>query len=154
MALVTYRISKRKYPPFDGRGAARRGGRWNSPGRELIYCSRSYANALLELLVRANIGRLPGPHHCIVVEVPDSVPTEALDPASLPNWDHPDQRVSRRFGDRWLAEGRTAVLVVPSLVARPFEQNVLVNPLHPAAAGLNIGAPITVAWDVRLFRGP
>ena len=118
----------------------------------MIYCSRAYANALLELLVRANIRRLPGAHHCVVVEVPDGVATETLESATLPGWDRPDLRASRRFGDRWLVEARTAVLLVPSLVARPFEQNVLVNPRHPAAATLDVGRPLAVAWDPRLFR--
>lgn len=152
MPLVAYRVSKRRHPPFDGTGAARRGGRWNSPGREVVYCSRAYANALLEVLVRSNLGRLPGPHHCVLVEVPDAVAMETLEAGTLPGWDTPDQRVSRKFGDRWLTEERTAVLIVPSLVARPFEQNVLVNPRHPATASLRIGAPVAVAWDLRLFR--
>jgi RES domain-containing protein len=80
------------------------------------------------------------------------VPTETLESASLPGWDDPDQRVSRSFGDRWLTEARTAVLLVPSLVARPFEQNVLVNPLHSRVARLNVGEPVAVAWDRRLLR--
>lgn len=154
MALTAYRVSKTRYPAFDGTGAAQNGGRWNSPGREVIYCSRAYANALLEILARANLGRLPGRHHCVVVDVADGIAVETLGAASLPGWDHPDERASRTFGDRWLAEGRTAVLVVPSLVARPFEQNVLVNPVHPAAAGLSVSGPVTVTWDRRLFRVP
>jgi RES domain-containing protein len=152
VGIVAYRVTKQKYIPFDGRGALYRGGRWNSPGREVIYCSRTYANALLEILARANIRRLPGAHHCVVVEAPDTLAAEEVDSASLPGWDAPDQKVSRAFGDRWLTDARTAVLLVPSLVARPFEQNVLVNPRHPAAASVSVSQPVSVVWDLRLFR--
>ena len=151
--LLAYRLSRAKHPPFDGAGAALIGGRWNSRGRPLIYCARSYAGALLELLVHAQLGRLPGRHRCVVVEVPDDVSVETLEPASLPGWEVDDQRVSRAFGDRWLAERRSVALLVPSLVARPFEQNVLINPAHPESARLRVAAPVPVAWDARLLRG-
>jgi RES domain-containing protein len=150
--LVAYRVSKAKHPPFDGAGAALIGGRWNSRGRPLIYCARSYAGALLEILVHAQLGWLPGRHRCVVVEVPDDVSVETLDPASLPGWDVEDERVSRAFGDRWLAERRSAALLVPSLVARPFEQNVLINPVHPESVRLRVAEPVRVTWDARLFR--
>ena len=40
---------------------------------------------------------------------------------------HTDLRVARAFGDVWIREERTAVLLVPSVVARR-EMNVLLNP--------------------------
>src|SRR5207244_13077520 len=123
--LVAYRVFKAKHPPFDGAGAALIGGRWNTRGRPLIYCARAYAGALLEILVHAQLRRLPGRHRCVVVEVPDDVSVETLDPATPPGWEGEDQRVSRAFGDRWFAERRSAALLVPSLVARPFEQKRL-----------------------------
>jgi len=150
--LVAYRVFKAKHPPFDGAGAALIGGRWNTRGRPLIYCARSYAGALLEILVHAQLRRLPGRHRCVVVEVPDDVSVETLDPANLPGWEAEDQRVSRAFGDRWLAEHRSAALLVPSLVARPFEQNVLINPAHRDSTRLRVPPPVSVTWDARLFR--
>lgn len=154
VSLFAYRVAKAKYPPFEGTGAARVGGRWNSPGREVIYCSRSYAGALLEILVQAGLGRLPGRHHCVAIEIPDHVPAETVSSNAMNGWDQEDQVVSRMVGDRWLAQGRSAVLVVPSLVARPYEQNVLINPAHPEARHVRTGEPVTVRWDVRLFHAP
>ena len=87
-----------------------------------------------------------------MVEVPDDVSVETLDPANLPGWEAEDQRVSRAFGDRWLAEHRSTALLVPSLVARPFEQNVLINPAHRDSACLRVAPPVSVTWDARLFR--
>ena len=57
--LTAYRIADRRHPIFDGAGATQQGGRWNSPGRPLIYASETFAGALLEQLARANIGTLP-----------------------------------------------------------------------------------------------
>jgi RES domain-containing protein len=54
-----YRIADRRHKIFDGEGAATFGGRWNSPGRRVIYAAQAYAGAMLEVLVNANIGRMP-----------------------------------------------------------------------------------------------
>lgn len=151
MALLAYRVCKRRYAPLDGVGAARRGGRWSSPGAPVVYCGGSYAGALLEILVHAGIWRLPGPHHCATIEIPEGVRVETIEPADLPGWDSAHLAVSRATGDEWLARRRSAVLVVPSVVARPFERNVIINPAHPEAHRLRVADPVPVAWDVRLF---
>ena len=56
------------------------------------------------------------------------------------------------LGDAWIREPRTAVLVVPSVVARR-EGNVLINPSHPDFAHIAASAPEAVVWDERLFSG-
>lgn len=146
-----WRIADRRHPIWDGTGAALMGGRWNSPGRPVIYGALSFAGAMLEVLVHANIGRVPTTHCCVSVEVPEDMPVEQLAPARWPPaWDVPHSASARAEGDRWLAEARSAILLVPSVVAR-LEWNVLVNPAHPAAARLQPGAPQPVVWDQRLF---
>jgi RES domain-containing protein len=35
------------------------GGRWNSAGKRVIYAAQTYAGALLEVLVHANLGIVP-----------------------------------------------------------------------------------------------
>ena len=45
--LSVYRVARAIHPLFDGRGAARFGARWTSPGRLAIYLAGSYAGALL-----------------------------------------------------------------------------------------------------------
>ena len=57
--LRAYRIADSRRPIFDGTGAAALGGRWNSPGRRVIYASETCAGALLEKLAHTNIGRVP-----------------------------------------------------------------------------------------------
>ena len=44
-----YRIGDGRHPLWDGTGAALIGGRWNSPGRPLIYASLIYGGAMLEI---------------------------------------------------------------------------------------------------------
>jgi RES domain-containing protein len=149
--MQLYRIADSRHPLWDGTGAAMVGGRWNSPGRPVIYASLSYACALLEILVHANIGRIPATQACVVAQVPDSLAIERHGAPSLPaGWDGDDLSVARRFGDQWLQEARCAVLVVPSVVAR-LECNALVNPLHADARQLLVSPSQKVIWDQRLF---
>jgi len=149
--MQIYRIGDSRHTLWDGTGAALVGGRWNSPGRPAIYGSLSYACSMLEILVHANIGRIPKTHCYVVAEVPLDMPIERHDSAALPlGWDGDDSSIARRFGDQWLAESRSAVLVVPSIVAK-LEWNAVVNPLHPAAgvaaatSGLAAGVAAGVA---------
>ena len=51
MATTIYRVCRRIYASLDGEGARRVGGRWNSPGRSVVYMAQSVALAVLENLV-------------------------------------------------------------------------------------------------------
>lgn len=151
--MQLYRIGDERHPLWDGSGAALVGGRWNSPGRPLIYASLSYGGAMLEILAHANIGRVPTTHRYVIADVPADVSFERHDAPSLPAaWDAESTAAARRFGDRWLSEMRSAILLVPSVVAR-LEWNALVNPAHPQAARLTLSTAERVVWDRRLFSG-
>lgn len=146
-----WRIADGRFDPFSPVGASLVGGRWNSPGLGVIYASRSYAGAMLECLAHAGIGRVPRTHVAVEIAIAQALAVERHDESSLPaRWDHADLRVARAFGDAWIRELRTAVLVVPSVVARR-EGNVLINPQHPDFSGIITGAPEPVVWDARLF---
>ncbi|HWI11730.1 MAG TPA: RES domain-containing protein [Burkholderiaceae bacterium] len=146
-----WRIADGRFDPFSPVGASLVGGRWNSPGLGVIYASRSYAGAMLECLAHAGIGRVPRTHVAVEIAIAEALAVERHDESSLPaGWDHADLRVARAFGDTWIRELRTAVLVVPSVVARR-EGNVLINPRHPHFSGIIAGAPEPVVWDARLF---
>lgn len=129
------------------------GGRWNSPGRPVIYGAASYAGAMLEVLVHARIGKIPRTHAFVVAEIPADVAIEVLSVETLAaGWDASDSRTAREVGDRWLSDLRSAVLLVPSVVARQ-EMNAIVNPLHPDAARIVVSDARPVIWDDRLFSG-
>ena len=149
--MQIFRIGDTRHALWDGTGAAMVGGRWNSLGLPAIYGSLSYACSMLEILVHANIGRIPTTHGYVVADVPETVPVERHDSLSLPlGWDSDDPSIARRFGDQWLTEGRSVVLVVPSVVAK-LEWNAVVNPQHPAAGQLLVSQSQKVIWDQRLF---
>ena len=79
------------------------------------------------------------------------LPLPAREPDELPGWDSPGSPESREHGDRWLAERRSAVLIVPAVTARPIGRNFLINPDHPDAGRIRVGEPFLVPWDDRIF---
>lgn len=106
---------------------------------------------MLECLAHAGIGRVPGTHVAVVVAIAQALTVKRHDESSLPaGWDHADLHVARTFGDGWIRALLTAVLVVPSVVARR-EGNVLINPRHPDFSRIVAGTPEAVVWDARLF---
>jgi RES domain-containing protein len=112
----------------------------------VIYASLTYAGAMLECLAHAGIGRVPRTHVAVEIAIAEAVTVERHDDGSLPSgWDRADLREARAFGDAWLRERRSAVLVVPSVVARR-EGNVLINPQHPEFSGVAAGRPEPVVW--------
>jgi RES domain-containing protein len=137
---------------FDGEGARIYGGRWNSPGKRMVYTSGSLALAALETLVHLDVA-LPLPRFLAF-----SLQLSANDIASadLPvsyslNGPLPDLTETRRLGDAWLDAGRHLALSVPSAII-PQEFNLLINPLHPRFTDLVIAPPVAFAVDARLRR--
>ena len=147
--MIAFRIASRRHPVFDGAGAAEYGGRWNSPGRAVIYAARSLSLAMLEQLAQAGTGRLPRHQVCVEITILDAVSTETVEPRDVPAWDAADRLASRAFGDRWLAEQRSCVLLTPSVIV-PAEQNVVINPAHVDFARIKASTPRPLNWDERL----
>jgi RES domain-containing protein len=107
---------------------------------------------MLEILAHANIGRIPETHQYVIAEVPKGVSVEILEGSTLPEgWDSENTAAARAIGDQWINEARSAILIVPSVIAR-LDQNALVNPLHPDAKRLIVSEPQKVIWDKRLFQ--
>jgi len=107
---------------------------------------------MLEVLVHANIGRIPNTQCLVIAEAPSEVSFQRYDAAMLPSgWDNDRLGIAREFGDQWLIEARSAILLVPSIVAS-LDWNALVNPLHPEAGMLKVSLPEKVMWDKRLFE--
>lgn len=152
--IHAFRVADRRFPLFDGTAARLLGGRWNSPGRSLIYAAETFSGALLEVLVHANLGRVPKTHALVEITIPETVAIESLTRDELPGWDGEDQIVSRAFGDRWISEGRSAVLLVPGAVTSGRERNVLISPEHADFSKITASQPQDVLWDKRLFAPP
>jgi len=150
--MRVFRIADRRFPIFDGSGARLVGGRWNSPGRPVIYAAQTFSGAVLEMLVHGNLNRLPRTQAYIEIEVPTDSAIEQLGVADISGWRDEDQIASRKYGDRWLEERRTAVLVVPAIVTMGMEHNILLNPAHSDFARITASEPKDVIWDSRLFQ--
>ena len=148
-----FRIADARFRIWDAAGASRFGGRWNSPGGAVIYGSLSESCAILERLVHVGgVGHLPSSQRLVIASVPPSVAVERCDAASLPSgWDNDESPSARAFGDRWLAERRRAVLIVPSVIATS-DFNALVNPNHPDAVLIEVAVPTECKFDPRLGR--
>ena len=149
--LKAYRLADARYPIFDGGGAMLMGGRWNSPGRRVIYAGLTFAGAMLEVLVHTNTGRLPTHHAYIEISIPATVSVEWLDVSTAPGWDAPGYGVSRVIGDEWYDSRRSVVLIVPSVVSQ-VDSNVLIHQEHPDFLEIRASEPRPVRWDRRLFR--
>ena len=117
-------------------------------GDEVIYASERYSTAMLETLVRWN-GPPPGNQHFVRTEIPAGTSCEIADTDTLPGWQLPDSPSARRFS-QWYAEGRSLVLIVPSVVVR-LERNIIINANHPEFPRLAPGPEEPVWWDERLF---
>lgn len=67
--------------------------------------------------------------------------------------DLPAPESTRALGSRWMAESRSVVLRVPSIVV-DGECNYLLNPRHPDFARLKIGEARPFSFDPRLSNPP
>jgi RES domain-containing protein len=148
--LHVVRLHDPRFSPLDAAGARMHGGRWNSPGTEVLYAALTYGGAILETRVHANV-RTPPPREIAVITIPAEVRIAELRSQDLPGWDDADQTASRAAGDAWLRDSRTVALIVPSKAGAPLERNVVLNLAHPDAKKLRVESLGAVPWDLRLF---
>lgn len=147
-----WRIVTGPHPVWSGEGARLFGSRWNALGQPAIYAGTSFAICLLEVLVHANRKSAPSAARFVEVLVPDDVSRERFDARANPGWDNPHLvLIAQAFGSKWLASGRSALLIVPSVVTAGRDDNVVLNPQHPGAEKLSISDERPVAFDPRLF---
>lgn len=149
-----WRVTKRAHAAtaFDGKAAARLGGRWNSPGHPAVYASAAKSLALLEILVHLDVGTSLPRLVAFTFDVDDRL-IERVRMNDLPrHWRTTHGlEATQRVGDDWLASGRLLALAVPSAIV-PEEWNYLLNPLHVAFAKLKPGRAVPFLLDARLTR--
>jgi RES domain-containing protein len=152
LSLTAWRIIKARFAAsaFDGEGARRFGGHWNSKGTPMVYTASSQALAVLEMLVHLETSDLLKHYRLIPVTFYETM-VKAVDPKTLPaNWRRrPTPAGIRAIGDAWAASAKSVVLQIPSVIV-PAESNFLLNPIHPDYAKLAIGKPQPFRFDVRL----
>lgn len=138
---------------LSGAGAKLTGGRWNRPGTAVVYASESIALAALETVVHLTGGKaLPLDRMLVRIDVPDRewAARAVFDRVTRSGWDlRPAGVVSLDWGDAWSAGASTLLAEVPSVVV-PESSNVLINPAHPALAGLAVARVRRWLYDGRL----
>lgn len=155
MTISIWRISKRKYAAtaFNGEGARRFGGRWNSRGKSVVYTSATLSLAALETFVHMEIQDAGNMFAYIRADIPEDVRVDRIDISQLPNnWRNiPAPSSLAAIGDEWFDSGNTAVLAVPSAVI-PVENNYLINSLHRDFSKIKIYDSQAFELDPRMWK--
>jgi RES domain-containing protein len=153
---IVWRVTKAESAKqLDGADNSERGGRWNSPGRGVLYAAENLALAALECF--ANLGkeqRLKMPEMAAVgLEIPDRealvISREEVEERCNGNG---GERWCRGIGDRWLDEARHLALIAPSVIV-PREKNIMLNPAHEGMKEVKIAVLEPYAFDERLIHG-
>ena len=140
--MIVFRMHSPGHPAFDTTGAFRFEGRWHSQGTRVVYTAEHASLAVLETLIHAGGGQIP--RRAITrIHIPDDLRMETASWMEMPE--------SQRFGDRWAAEGRSAVLRVPSVAVNRMESNFILNPRHPDFARIQQENPEEFVFDPRFF---
>lgn len=136
--LVVWRLDEQKFASTwdSGEGARRYGGRWNSRGRRIVYCSVDPAAAILEVAVNKGFRALEAvPHVLTAAAIVNPTSAHVVRPADVPsaNWLRPGfpSAGQQAFGDDLLSAH--PFLLIPSVVST-HSWNVLFD--ADIAAGL------------------
>jgi RES domain-containing protein len=138
--MIAWRLCRRPYAVLDGEGARRFGGRWNSPGRPMVYFADHPALAALEVRVHLDLpfDLLPADYVLMQADIPDPTGIGAADTTAA-------------AGDAWLNAAPSATVRVPSVLV-PHAWNLLLNPRHPDARQAEIRDIEPFRFDSRLWR--
>jgi len=140
---VAWRICRRPFADLSGEGARPWGGRWNSPGRSVVYAAETAALAVLEVRVHLDLDWSLLPSDYVLMSID-------LGSMAIDYVEHtPNDPVA--YGDEWLGSRRSAVLGVPSAIV-PESRNLLLNVAHPEAEKAAIASIRAFGFDERLWR--
>ena len=157
--MILWRIASetRQYGAADlsGAGAAAKPGRWNAIGEAVLYAAPTIAMAVLETAAHIDDAGLPQNRFVVRIDVPEKMwrarITLGVDALPVAWAAIPAGRTSVGFGSRWIREGASALLEVPSVIV-PEETVVALNATHPEIERLK--ATVVRRFDYpRLFRG-
>ena len=138
-----------EYPIWSDGGARLSSGRWHEAGASVIYASEHYSTAMLEKLVHYD-GEMPPDQHFIQITIPTGTSYEVANVDRIEGWAASAGEAARRFGRDWYREARSAILIVPSVVAR-IERNVVINAGHSEFLQIKTELETPIWWDARLF---
>ncbi|MGH6924955.1 MAG: RES family NAD+ phosphorylase [Propylenella sp.] len=138
---------------LDGEGSRFAGGRWNSPGKAVLYTSSHLSLSVLEALVH-----LPPPlrrdlpeMEAVRIAVPDDAIAEdiSIDRFRRLMAGSEPLAVCRAAGDAWLERGTALLLRAPSVVVSE-ELNLMINPAHGRMREVRIVSSRRFSFDPRM----
>jgi RES domain-containing protein len=152
--MTAYRMVKTKHKDsaFDGEGARRCGGRWNSKGKQCVYVGELESVTTVEVLVHLNDQTTLNHYALFRIEIPEE---KILRIDELPDdWrEDPAPASTAQIGDAWLDSNESVALLVPSAVC-VRDHNLLLNPNHPDIDTIIETAEELEYWpDPRLGNG-
>ena len=151
--MKAWRLTKARHKSLDGIGGEIAEGRWHRRGQRIIYAAASPSLAVLEVLIHLDLSPdlLPDDYILIEIDIPDDIETIRTKRDDLPDgWDFFDGLAARVVGVKWLDDGETAVMLVPSVVV-PEENIVLINPVHSHAGKIVEVSNRPFSFDPRLL---
>lgn len=129
-----WRLIRQEYAPdLEGEGARLHGGRWNSRGVPVVYCSSSLALALLETFVHLPHELRQSGNFPRLIAFGLDVPDDSLEHGFVTN----TVKKTAFLGDSFVAMRQCLGLLVPSRVV-PQDRNILLNPHHPRMTEVKI----------------
>ena len=155
--MRVYRIyrKRRRDVAFSGQGARIGGARWNLPGTPVVYACSTISLCLLEFCVHfdptaGDITQLGLEYRW--ADIPESSPRFETQQRDLPeNWNQiPWPSSTQHLGSAWMRQRKYLAVSVPSVVV-PMERNFLLNPAHTQFSEIQIGPPLALDIDPRLF---
>lgn len=114
--MLVYRIVHKKYS--SGLFASGLKGRWNSPGKKVIYTAESIPLAFLVNMIRRQGVGFNSDFKILFIDIPDSIKIMTVEGSDLEDgWrDFKDYSKCQIIGDKWYDERKTMILKVPSAV--------------------------------------
>ena len=82
--MELYRLSRDIHGKvLSGKGASISGGRWNSPGTEIIYTAANRSLAMAEVAVQFTLATLLDDYMMVTIHIPDNISIKVLSESEL-----------------------------------------------------------------------
>ena len=147
--MIVYRCTLKKWArDITGTGAFLYGGRWNDPGKYLVYTAENNVLAAFEVALRVPLEHISKNYVMVPIEIPDK--TEVMEPALPRQW-HLKMEITRSIGEKFVNERKYLMMKVPSaLISDSF--NYLINPNHALIKKVTVLDARPILFDKRLLE--
>ncbi len=151
--MKLYRISTSQYvDDLTGTGSKIYGGRWNSKGTPLLYCSENTSLAILEILVHFDGLTIPKNLELLHLELdPDHIQDFPMNKFNSIRKSKDAEFRFKKAGQKWIKSESSLALKVPSII-NTNEFNILINPNHENFNMLKKRKKVKLELDERLFK--